>query len=203
VIDLYQIHWPNPDKDIEEAWTTIAELVEEGKVRYGGVSNFNVSQLERLQKIHPITSLQPPYSMLEPGVEAELLRYCAANGIGVIAYSPMKAGLLTGKYTKEKVAALPKNDWRRGSDQFKEPRLSANLNLIEQLKPIAKRNGMTLAQLAIAWVLRRPEITAAIVGARRPRQIEDTVEAGDHELSKPDLETIEALLAEYALGFTE
>lgn len=198
VIDLYQIHWPNPDRDIEEAWGVMASLIEEGKVRYAGVSNFNVSQLERVRAIHPVTSLQPPYSMLERGVEDELLEYCAAHRIGVIAYSPMKAGLLTGKYTKEGVAALPMNDWRRGSEHFKEPRLSANLNLIEQLKPIAKRNSLTLGQLAIAWVLRRPEVTAAIVGARRPRQIEETVEAGDQRLSNEDIEAIERLLTEHA-----
>jgi aryl-alcohol dehydrogenase-like predicted oxidoreductase len=196
VIDLYQVHWPNPDKDIEEAWGVMAELVEEGKVRYAGVSNFNTSQLKRIQKIHPVTSLQPPYNMLERAAEDELFEYCAANHIGVIAYSPMKAGLLTGKYNKEGVAALPENDWRRGSDQFKEPKLSANLNLIEQLKPIAKRNGITLSQLAIAWVLRRPEVTAAIVGARRPKQIEETVQAGDHILSGQDIEEIDALHTE-------
>lgn len=198
VIDLYQIHWPNPEKNVEEAWGVIADLIDEGKVRYAGVSNFNVSQLERLRKIHAVTSLQPPYNMLERGAEDELLGYCAGNHIGVIGYSPMKAGLLTGKYSKEGVAALPKNDWRRGSDQFKEPNLSANLNLIEQLKPIAKRNGMSLGQLAIAWVLRRSEVTAAIVGARRPKQIEETVEAGDQVLSKQDIEAIQALLAEHA-----
>lgn len=195
VIDLYQIHWPNPDKDVEAAWETIAQLIDEGKVRYAGVSNFNVSQLECAQRIHPVTSLQPPYSMLERGVEDDLLEYCAANRVGVVAYSPMKAGLLTGKYTRKRVADLPENDWRRGSDQFKEPRLSANLNLIDKLKPIAERNGITLSQLAIAWVLRRPEVTSAIVGARRPRQIEETVEAGDVTLSQQDVEEIDVLLA--------
>ncbi|MGH8502825.1 MAG: aldo/keto reductase [Gammaproteobacteria bacterium] len=198
VIDLYQVHWPNPDKDIEEAWRTIAELIEAGKVRYAGVSNFSVAQLERIKKIYPVTSLQPPYSMLERGVEDDLLEYCAANRIGVIAYSPMKAGLLTGKYTREKIAALPKEDWRHGSDQFKEPRLGANLKLIDALKPIAQRNDMSMGQLAIAWVLRRPEVTAAIVGARRPQQIEETVKGGDKTLSEADIEQIEALLAQHA-----
>jgi aryl-alcohol dehydrogenase-like predicted oxidoreductase len=202
-IDLYQIHWPNPDKDIEEAWETIAQLIEEGKVRYGGVSNFSAAQLERIRKIHPVASLQPPYSMLERGVEDELLAYCAKHHIGVVAYSPMKAGLLTGKYTKEGVASLPEDDWRRGSDQFKEPRLSANLNLIEKLKPIAERIGLNMSQLAIAWVLRRPEVTSAIVGARRPKQIEETVKAGDVTLSAQDIDEIETLLAEYKLGFSE
>jgi aryl-alcohol dehydrogenase-like predicted oxidoreductase len=197
VIDLYQIHWPNPDKDIEEAWTAIAKLLEQGKVRYAGVSNFNVTQLKRVQAIHPITSLQPPYNMLERGVEDEVLEYCVANHIGIVVYSPMKAGLLTGKYTKERVANLPDGDWRRGSDEFKEPRLSVNLNLIKQLKPIAERNDISLGQLAIAWVLRRPEVTAAIVGARRPQQIEETIEAGDQMLSQQDIEQIQNLLEEH------
>jgi aryl-alcohol dehydrogenase-like predicted oxidoreductase len=197
VIDLYQIHWPNPDKDIEEAWTAIAKLLEQGKVRYAGVSNFNVTQLKRVQAIHPVTSLQPPYNMLERGVEDEVLEYCVANHIGIVVYSPMKAGLLTGKYTKERVANLPDGDWRRGSDEFKEPRLSVNLNLIEQLKPIAERNDISLGQLAIAWVLRRPEVTAAIVGARRPQQIEETIEAGDQMLSQQDIEQIKNLLEEH------
>ena len=197
VIDLYQIHWPNPDKDIEEAWTAIAKLLEQGKVRYAGVSNFNVTQLKRVQAIHPVTSLQPPYNMLEHGVEDEVFEYCVANHIGIVVYSPMKAGLLTGKYTKERVANLPDGDWRRGSDEFKEPRLSVNLNLIEQLKPIAERNDMSLGQLAIAWVLRRPEVTAAIVGARRPQQIEETIEAGDQMLSQQDIKQIQNLLEEH------
>jgi aryl-alcohol dehydrogenase-like predicted oxidoreductase len=130
-------------------------------------------------------------------VEDEVLEYCVANHIGIVVYSPMKAGLLTGKYTKERVANLPDGDWRRGSDEFKEPRLSVNLNLIEQLKPIAERNDISLGQLAIAWVLRRPEVTAAIVGARRPQQIEETIEAGDQMLSQQDIEQIQNLLEEH------
>jgi aryl-alcohol dehydrogenase-like predicted oxidoreductase len=196
VIDLYQIHWPRPDEDIEEGWGTIADLVREGKVRYGGVSNFSVEQLKRVQPIHPVASLQPPYSMLERGVEEELLTYCAANDIGVVAYSPMQAGLLTGKYSRERIASLPDDDWRKRSSHFSEPAISATLALIERLRPIAERNGRTLAQLAVAWVLRRPEVTAAIVGARRPSQIEETVPAGDWVLSKGDSAAIDALLAE-------
>lgn len=195
VIDLYQIHWPNPDEQIEEAWATIADLIREGKVRYAGVSNFSVEQLRRVQAIHPVASLQPPYSMLERGVEEELLPFCAANNIGVIVYSPMQAGLLTGKYTRERIAALPDDDWRKvRSPHFHEPALSANLELIEGLRPIAARHGRTLGQLAIAWVLRRPEVTAAIVGARRPSQIEETAPAADWELSPGDLAAIDALL---------
>ncbi len=196
VIDLYQIHWPNPDEDIEEGWTVIAELIEEGKVRYGGVSNFSVEQLERVQPIHPVASLQPPYSMLERGVEDELLEYCAANDIGVIAYSPMQAGLLTGKFSKERVNNLAEDDWRRRNAHFQEPELNINLEFVEQLRPIAERNGKTLPQLAIAWVLRRPEVTAAIVGARRPSQIEETAPAGDWELSQSDIAAIDELLKE-------
>jgi aryl-alcohol dehydrogenase-like predicted oxidoreductase len=196
VIDLYQIHWPNPDQDIEDAWGVIADLIREGKVRYGGVSNFSVEQLKRVQTIHPVASLQPPYSMLRRGIEEDPLAYCAANDIGVIVYSPMQAGLLTGKFTKERVASLPDEDWRKHSSHFQEPELSANLSLVEKLRPIAERNGRTVAQLAVAWVLRRPEVTAAIVGARHPSQIEETAPAGDWALSAEDIAEIDALLAE-------
>jgi aryl-alcohol dehydrogenase-like predicted oxidoreductase len=176
----------------------IADLVKEGKVRYGGVSNFSVAQLKRVQPIHPVTSLQPPYSMLRREVENELLPYCAENNIGVIVYSPMQAGLLTGKFSKERVASLPEDDWRGRNELFREPQLSVNLQLVENLRSIAERYGRTPAQLAIAWVLRRPEVTAAIVGARRPSQIEETVAAGDWELSLQDIAEIEALLNERA-----
>jgi aryl-alcohol dehydrogenase-like predicted oxidoreductase len=195
VIDLYQIHWPDPDEDVEEGWSTIAELVREGKVRYGGVSNFSLAQLERVQPIHPVASLQPPYNMLQREVEDELLAYCAANQIGVIAYGPMSAGLLTGKLTRQRIADLPEGDWRRRNARFSEPQLSANLRLVDKLRPIAGRKGISLAQLAIAWVLRRPEVTAAIVGARRPDQIEETATAGDVSLSETDIAEIESLLA--------
>jgi aryl-alcohol dehydrogenase-like predicted oxidoreductase len=194
VIDLYQIHWPRPDEDVEEAWGAIADMIGEGKIRYAGVSNFSVAQLERVQAIHPVASLQPPYSMLRHDVEQELLPYCAANDIGVVAYSPMQAGLLTGKFSKERVASLPDGDWRKQNLFFREPQISANLALVEKLRPIAKRNGRPLAQLAIAWVLRRPEVTAAIVGARRPSQIEETAPAGDWTLSQEDIAEIDALL---------
>jgi aryl-alcohol dehydrogenase-like predicted oxidoreductase len=195
-IDLYQIHWPHDEEHLEEAWSTIADLIREGKVRYGGVSNFSVEQLKRVQAIHPVASLQPPYNMLRRGIEEELLAYCAANDIGVIAYSPMQAGLLTGKFTKERIANLPDDDWRKRNSHFQEPELSANLALVEKLRPIAERNGRTVAQLAIAWVLRRSEVTAAIVGARRPSQIEETVPAGDWVLSEEDVAEIDALLVE-------
>ncbi|HIQ01420.1 MAG TPA: aldo/keto reductase [Anaerolineales bacterium] len=194
VIDLYQIHWPNPEEDIEEAWATIADLIREGKVRYGGVSNFSVEQLKRVQAIHPVASLQPPYSMLRREIEADLLPYCGANDIGVIVYSPMQSGLLTGKFTRARAAHLPEDDWRRRSPFFQEPELSANLALVEKLRPLAERRGRTVAQLAIAWVLRRPEVTAAIVGARRPSQIEETAPAGDWTLSEDEIAEIEGLL---------
>lgn len=196
VIDLYQIHWPDPEEEIEEAWATIADLIREGKVRYGGVSNFNVEQLKRVQAIHPVASLQPPYSMLRREIEAEILPFCAANDIGVIVYSPMASGLLTGHFSRERLAALPDDDWRKRSSHFQEPQLSANLALVERLQPIAHRAGRTIAQLAIAWTLRRPEVTAAIVGARRPSQIEETIAAADWLLSSENLAEIEALLAD-------
>ncbi len=196
VIDLYQMHWPQPDEDIEEAWGMIADLVREGKVRYAGVSNFSVAQLKRIQPIHPVTSLQPPYSMIRREVEAELLPYCAANNIGVIVYSPMQAGLLTGKFSHERLASLAPGDWRKRNPYFQEPSFNTTLKLVDQLQFIARRHGRTVAQLAIAWTLRRPEVTAAIVGARHPGQIEETASAGDWVLSKEEIVEIEALLAE-------
>ena len=172
----------------------MADLVKEGKVRYAGVSNFSVEQLKRIQPIHPVASLQPPYSMLERGTEEQLLDYCSANNIGVIVYSPMQKGLLTGKFTRERLQNLPEDDHRRTDPRFEEPALSANLELVEDLRSIAEKSSRTVAQLAIAWVLRRPEVTAAIVGARRPSQIEETVVAGEWVLSKENIAAIELLL---------
>jgi aryl-alcohol dehydrogenase-like predicted oxidoreductase len=194
-IDLWQIHWPLPDEGIEEGWGALADVIKEGKVRYGGVSNFSVEQLKRIMPIHPVTSLQPPYSMLVRETEDELLPFCAENNIGVVVYSPMQAGLLTGKFTRERVAAFPDDDWRKGSPHFQEPQLSINLELVERLRPIAERHGRPLAQLPIAWVLRRPEVTSAIVGARRPSQIDETVGAAEWKLPKEDIAEIDALLA--------
>ncbi len=196
VIDLYQIHWPDPVEEIEEGWTEIAKLVEEGKIRYAGVSNFTVEHLRVVQAIHPVASLQPPYSMLRRGVEDALLPYCAENNIGVVVYSPMACGLLTGKFSKARLAGLPASDWRRGNVEFRAPAFEANLALVEGLKPIAERNNLTLSQLAIAWVLRRPEVTSAIVGARRPDQIEETAQAGNAALSADDARAIEQLLTQ-------
>jgi len=196
VIDLYQMHWPEPEEDVGEAWEEMAKLADEGKVRYIGVSNYNVEQIERVRKIHKVASLQPSYSMLHREVEDELLGYCAQNNIGVIAYSPMQRGLLTGKFSQERLAGLPLDDHRRRNPDFHEPQFTATLQLVERLKEIADRNGKTLAQLAISWVLRRPEVTAAIVGARRPDQIAETAPASDWNLSEKDIEKIEKLLAE-------
>lgn len=193
-IDLYQIHWPIPDERIEEAWQAMADLVRAGKARYIGVSNFNVAQLKRILAIHPVASLQPPYSMLRRDIEAELLPFCQQNQIGVIVYSPMQKGLLTGKVKRAWVESLPQDDHRRHDPMFNEPELSKNLRLVEQLKEIAGRHGRTAAELAIAWTLRRPELTAAIVGARHPNQIEETVGAGDWQIAAEDLEEIEQLL---------
>lgn len=181
-IDLYQIHWPRPEQQIEEAWRTMGELVREGKVRYAGVSNFSAAQLERARAIHPVTSLQPPYSMVDRQAEAELLPYCAAHQIGVIAYSPLQCGLLTGTFSRARLDALDPADWRRRDRFFKEPTFSRVLALVERLRPIATRLACPVGQVALAWVLRRPEVTAAIVGARSAGQIEQTAPAGDLDL---------------------
>ncbi len=194
VIDLYQIHWPLPDEDIEEGWQAISDLIDEGKVRYGGVSNFNVDQLKRIAPIRQVTSLQPPYSMIKPEIESGILPYCAQQNIGVIVYSPMQAGLLSGKFTPERAAKLPADDWRKGDPNFQDPILSINLEMVAALQSIAERNGISMAVLAIAWTLRRPEVTAAIVGARRPSQIEETVKAGEVELSSAEWQEVEDLL---------
>ncbi|MBN1975454.1 MAG: aldo/keto reductase [Sedimentisphaerales bacterium] len=197
VIDLYQMHWPDPDADVEEGWAEMLKLLEEGKVRYLGVSNFNVRQLERVRKMGTVSSLQPPYSMLHRDVENELLKYCARHEIGVIAYSPMQRGLLTGKFNAGYLKTLAPDDHRLRIADFQEPRFSAALELVEHLKKIAKRSNRTCAQLAVSWVLRRPEVTAAIVGARKPEQILETSPASDWNLSKSDIKEIEKLLNEY------
>ncbi len=195
-IDLYQIHWPEPDEDLEEAWEEMAKLADEGKIRYLGVSNSTIEQIERVRKIHPVTSLQPAYNMNRREVEDGALAYCAQHNIGVVVYSPMQRGLLTGKFSQERLANLALDDHRRRSPEFHEPQFTATLELVENLRPIAQRNNRTLAQLAIAWVLRRQEVTAAIVGARRPEQITETAPASDWDLSQEDIGTIEQLLAE-------
>jgi aryl-alcohol dehydrogenase-like predicted oxidoreductase len=194
-IDLYQIHWPEPDEQIEEGWSTLAELKAEGKVRYIGVSNFNVQQMQRAQAIAPITSLQPPYSMISPEIEESIVPYCRTNNIGVIAYSPMKSGLLSGKMTRERVAALPEDDFRRRTPNFQEPLLSRNLELAELLRGIGQRHGRTTGEVAIAWVLRRPEVTAAIVGMRSAEQVDGVIGAAEFRLSATEVAEIESFRA--------
>ncbi|MBG1242669.1 aldo/keto reductase [Nostoc sp. NZL] len=195
-IDLYQIHWPNPESEIEEGWTTLAKLKDEGKVRYIGVSNFNVEQLKRIQEIAPVTSLQPPYSLVKRDVENEILPFCKENNIGVIVYSPMQSGLLTGKMTPERVANLPDDDWRKNSSEFQEPRLSRNLKLVEVLQHIGKQHDRSPGEVAIAWTLNNPAVTAAIVGARNPKQVEGIIAAGEFRLNQQELDQIGAFLSE-------
>ena len=191
VIDLYQIHWPLPDEDIEEGLTTLAKLKEEGKVRYIGLSNFNVSQMKRAQAIAPITSLQPPYSILARDIEKEILPYCAEQNIGVIVYAPMRSGLLSGAMTRERAGALPDDDWRRRDPDFQEPKLSRNLQLVDLLRSIGKRHGRTPGEVAIAWTLRHPAVTAAIVGLRRPEQVSGIIGAGEFRLSSEEIGEID------------
>jgi len=195
-IDLYQMHWPVPDSQIEEAYEAMVRCVEAGKVRYLGVSNFSVDQISRVRGIHRLASLQPPYSMINRGIEEEILEFCGQNDIGVVAYSPMGRGLLTGKFSHERLCQLAGDDHRLKSFDFQAPYFEATLELVESLKPIAEDNKITLAQLAICWVLRRQEVTSAIVGARRAGQISETAQAAQVELACGDIAEIENLLAE-------
>ncbi len=195
-IDLYQIHWPNPEEDIEAAWEEIARHVKAGKIRFAGVSNFSIPQLERIRGIHPVASLQPPYSMLRRDVEKELLGYCAKNGIGVIVYSPMQTGILSGRFTRERAESLPDDDWRKKAPAFTEPQLGLNLALVEKLARIAGPRGRSVGELAIAWVNRRPEVTAAIVGGRSARQVEELAGAADWELTPEEEAVVEKALQE-------
>ena len=194
VIDLYQVHWPNPDEDIEEGWSALAELKDEGKVRHIGVSNFDVSQMERAEAVAPVETLQPPYNMLSREIEDEVLPYCGENDIGVIVYSPMKSGLLTGKMTPERVRNLPSDDWRRDHEDFNEPKLSKNLELVEKLREVGERHGRSPAEVAIAWTLRHPSVTAAIVGGRRPDQVDGIVGAADFRLSDEEISELETAI---------
>ena len=196
-IDLYQIHWPNPETEIEEGWEALARFREEGKVRWIGVSNFNVGQMERALKIAPITSLQPPYSMLRRAIEKEILPFAQAHGIGVINYSPMVSGLLTGKMSAERVAALPADDWRKRSVEFTEPRLSRNMKLVELLREIGDAHGVAPGVVAVAWTLHNPAITAAIVGGRSGQQVEGVAPALQFRLSQEEYERIGRFLVEH------
>jgi len=195
VIDLYQIHWPEPDQQVEAAWTMMAKLQQEGKVRHIGVSNFNVDQMRRAQAIAPITSLQPPYSIISPEIEQEILPYTQANNIGVIIYSPMKSGLLTGAMTRERIAGMPADDFRQRTPNFKEPLLSRNLELADLLGAIGKRHGRTAGEVAIAWTLRHPAVTGAIVGMRSAKQVDGVIGAAEFRLSADEISEIERFRA--------
>jgi len=189
-IDVYQVHWPDPDEDVEEGWTTFAELKSEGLVRHIGVSNFDVAQLRRAQAIAPVETLQPPYSLLERAIEDEILPFCEQEGIGVVCYSPMASGLLSGAMTRERIAALPDNDWRKHDARFNEPELSRNLAIVARLQTVADRHGTTPGAIAVAWTLHHPAVHGSIVGFRRPDQVEPLLAAGTIELTDDDLATI-------------
>lgn len=193
-IDLYQIHWPNPDPDIEEGWMELARLKEQGKVRWIGVSNFDVEQMKRAAAIAPITSLQPPYSLLRRDVENSILPYALRQGIGVIVYSPMAAGLLSGAMTRERIAAMPADDWRSRHPNFREPLLSRNLRIACLLREIGSRHGRSAGEVAIAWTLEHPAVTAAIVGVRTEQQVAGIVGAVDLKLSALEVSEIEEAL---------
>jgi aryl-alcohol dehydrogenase-like predicted oxidoreductase len=189
-IDLYQIHWPNPEPDIEEGWATLAQLKQDGKIRWIGLSNFNVKQMDRCRRFAPITSLQPSYSAISPEVEDDSLPYCQKHGIGVIVYSPMKSGLLTGKMTKERVANFPADDFRKRAHNFQEPQLSRNLDLAEFMAKIGARHNRSAGEVAIAWTLRHPAVTAAIVGFRSREQVAGVIGAMDFRLTPREIEEI-------------
>ena len=194
-IDLYQMHWPEPDEDVEEGWSTMAKLKEEGKVRWIGVSNFNATQMARAQAIAPVTSLQPPYSILSREIEAETLPYCASNGIGTIIYSPMKSGLLSGRMTRERIASMPADDFRQRTPQFQEPLLTRNLALVEIMRGIgAKHGGVSPGEVAIAWGLKNPAVTAAIVGLRSADQLTGVIGAASIALTAEDVAEMESFL---------
>jgi aryl-alcohol dehydrogenase-like predicted oxidoreductase len=191
-IDLYQIHWPDPDEAIEEGWATMAELKKEGKVRNIGLSNFNVAQMKRAQAIAPITSIQPPYSLIHREIEEEILPFAVRENVGVIVYSPMASGLLTGAMTPKRIAGLPADDWRREHSDFREPQLSHNLKLVRLLRAIGNHHGRSPGEVAVAWVLCDPAVTGAIVGARRPDQVRGVVGAAEFRLSPGEVAEIEA-----------
>jgi aryl-alcohol dehydrogenase-like predicted oxidoreductase len=194
-IDLYQIHWPNPEEDIEEGWTEMAKLKEEGLVRHIGVSNFTVAQMKRAAAIAPVETLQPPYSMLRRAIEAEILPWCQENGVGVIVYSPMLSGMLTGAMTKERAENLPAGDWRRNNKEFQEPRLSLNLELVELLRTIGSRHGRSPGEVAVAWTLRHPAVSGAIVGGRSAAQVEGIVGSGSFRLDDGEISEIKAFVS--------
>jgi aryl-alcohol dehydrogenase-like predicted oxidoreductase len=189
-IDVYQIHWPDPDEDVEEAWETFAELKSEGLVRHIGVSNFSIAQMRRAQAIAPVETLQPPYSLLERAIEDEILPFAQQEGVGVVTYSPMASGLLSGAMTADRVASLPDDDWRKHDPRFQEPELSRHLATVARLQTVADRYGTTAGAIAIAWTLHHPAVHGSIVGFRRPDQVEPLLAAGNIDLTDDDLATI-------------
>ena len=191
-IDLYQIHWPDPEQDIEQGWSALAELKEQGFVRHIGVSNFDARQLRRIQSIAPVETLQPPYSLVDRAAEGETLPYAERSGIGVIVYSPMGSGLLTGAMTRERIEQLPADDWRARDSRFAEPQLSEHLALADRLRAVADRHGVTPGAVAVAWTLRNPAVDGAITGFRRPEQVDPIVAAAGLELTDQDMNEIEA-----------
>ena len=193
VIDLYQIHWPADDlPETEEGWSELARLQQEGKIRWIGVSNFSLEELRRAQAIAPITSLQPPYSLIRREIETDILPWCKEQNVGVIVYSPMASGLLSGAMTRKRAAALPPNDWRSRNPEFQEPKLSKNLELAERLDAVGKRHGRNAGEVAIAWTLQHPAVTGAIVGARNAKQVEGIIGAAEIELSSQEAASLNA-----------
>jgi aryl-alcohol dehydrogenase-like predicted oxidoreductase len=199
VLDLVQVHWPDatpggPAPDLEEGWTALARLRQEGKIRHVGASNFDVTELERVSRIAPVASLQPPYSLLRRGIEEEILPYCLRRRIGVIVYSPLHSGLLTGTMTRERIRSLPDDDWRKTrSDELLEPRLSRNLDVVEALRRIGAARGRSPIELAIAWAISHPAVTGAIVGARRPDQLDEIARAAEIALTPTERVELDAV----------
>jgi aryl-alcohol dehydrogenase-like predicted oxidoreductase len=190
-VDLYQIHWPIPEDEIEEGWSALTEFKDQGLVRHIGVSNFSVEQLRRIQQIAPVETLQPQYSLIVRDVEDEMLPFAEREGIGVIVYSPMSSGLLTGAMTRERIANLPDDDWRKRDPRFQEPRLSETLALVERMEAVADRHGTSIGAVAVAWTLTNPAVDGAIAGFRRPDPVDPIVGAANVELSEDDVAAIE------------
>jgi aryl-alcohol dehydrogenase-like predicted oxidoreductase len=190
-IDLYQIHWPNPEADIEEGWTAMKELKQEGLVRHIGVSNFHPAQMRTLQSIAPVETLQPQYSLIVRDAEAEILPFTQREDIGVIVYSPMSSGLLAGQMTRERIESLSDDDWRKRDARFREPQLTDNLQTADRVGSLAQRRGVSPGAIAIAWTLRHPAVDAAIVGLRRPDQVDELLAAATFELSDEDAAELE------------
>jgi aryl-alcohol dehydrogenase-like predicted oxidoreductase len=201
-LDLYQFHWPDTETGtaVEDSWATMAELVTEGKVRWAGVSNFDVGRLERCQRLRHVDSLQPPFSLIDRRAAADVIPWCAANGTGVVCYSPLQSGLLSGGFDAQRARDLPADDWRRGDGDFNPPGLERNLALARRLEPVAERHGVPVAAVAIAWVLATPGVTGAIVGARRPSQVDGWLPAGNLRLEEADLAELDRAVAETGAG---